>query len=284
MNEEAKNPPNVEEAKAQLAAAVANEEAAVLTHEKAGEDLEAATSACVLAPSGKLDACISAKIRAREKLGILAERLSVARERSGFAAVALRAAELVELEAEAERARIALAEADESIQVTIPALVEKLLACWTEARAAHKHASSTASTAAKAKGVPATEGRGIIAAHTKTDHQGNVDAVASTASLVAWLAAAPKRAAEKRIHEEQKVADRARRALQGDFGPEEQDAARIAARDFMVSHGAKVTFSYSPRAPRFAPIVNAPDVPDSEQDLYARGAIASRAIAPPEAS
>lgn len=273
MNEEAKNPPTVEEAQAQHTAALANEEAAVLTHEKAGEDMEAATVACVSAPAGKLDACISAKIRAREKLGILAERLSVARERSAAAAVVLKKAELVELEKVSTEADEALAAWDAKIQTIIPELVNNLAIVWREARDVHHAADAARRAAARAGGSASIPARGVVVDATKALPRGEVDVIASTAALMSWLDAAPAREQQVAEHARQRAADHERRCLQGEFGGDEQERAHLAARKWLIENGQTIPITDQARTPRM-PNYAAVD----SSDLFARDLVACRPV------
>jgi len=227
-----------------------------------------------------LDAVLGKTAQARLKLDALTRRLTVARDREAAAATAVKEATIRELEAASALASSKLVEEDEAIQATVLNLVSQLLGAWTAARAVLRSAGSAASAVAKAKGVQAIDQRGVIAAQLKTTGSGQVDALASTQALVSYINAAPQRAAEQRQREEAKVAAKTQADMAGTNGIEAQDAARVAAREFMVANGMTYVGTERVREHRQArPPMSEEELRlADESDLYARGAIAGRHI------
>jgi len=303
VNEEPKTPPTIEDANAQLVAAQANEEAAVLTHEKAGEDLEATTVACISAPPGKLDAAISAKIRAREKLSIVAERLSVARGRSAAAATALHDATVDAGRADLSRAEKLFADADADALALVRQAIEQLapaLSNVLQAKASRDaivtHLAGLATVVAPTPPGPvaqalkihrfsAKEAADAIRAGTFSRSGPTIDAIASITAILTFIAAEPANIIEAKANAERNAASRAsersRRRMQGYDGPEARDEELDAVRASFAESGTMgrpvVGTQVRPHVQASVPVFASPNAVD-DGDLFARDMVASRVV------
>ena len=222
-----------------------------------------ADAATMSADAKGLDRAITAAATAAARVDILGRKLVIARDREAAAAQVVKAEQLVELEQAAALASSKLTEEDEAITATVQDLVSQLLGAWEAARVVLRSAGAAATAVARAKGSPAIDQRGLIQGYLKTNGSGNVDALASTQALVSYLNAAPQRAAEQRQREEAKVAAKTQADMAGTNGVEAQDAARIAARDFMVANAMTYVGTERVREHRQAP------APRSESDIFA---------------
>ena len=256
-------------------AAVTEAEAALAEAAQAQVLADAAT---MTADTKGLDRAITVAATASARVDILGRKLVIARERLALAAEAVQVEKLSDLRTISAQADAALALVDESIQKTVPEAVAALLAIWTEAQTAVDQANAARAAVAKALAVPVVLAGGrAVEALVSVSGTRAPDPVKSTASLVAWINAAPARANEQRAREEMRAADKTQRDLAGQNGPDAQEGARLAARAYNISIGMVPTDRrLTDPVPSRPPPSEAELQLQDEQDLYRRGAISAR--------